>query len=164
MGVTAGDRVAAYVSNMPETISAMLGATSLGAIWSSCSPDFGVQGVLDRFGQIEPRVLFTVDGYWYNGKPLPVLDKVAAIVAQLPSVERVVVVPYLAATGQGDQDASGIRNAVGWDAFIAAHAAGADRIRPAARSTIRCTSSIRPARPAHRSASSMAPEERCCST
>ena len=77
MGVGAGDRVAAYLPNMPEAIIAMLGATSLGAIWSSCSPDFGVQGVLDRFGQIEPRVLFTVDGYWYNGKALPILDKVA---------------------------------------------------------------------------------------
>ena len=64
--------------NMPETIIAMLGATSRGAIWSSCSPDFGVQGVVDRFGQIEPRVLFTVDGYWYNGKAIPILDKVAA--------------------------------------------------------------------------------------
>ena len=105
MGVAAGDRVAAYVPNMPEAIVAMLGATSLGAVWSSCSPDFGVQGVLDRFGQIEPRVLFTVDGYWYNGKPLPILDKVAAIVARLPTVERVVVIPYLEATGQGPQDA-----------------------------------------------------------
>ena len=77
-GVGAGDRVAAYLPNMPEAIVAMLGAASLGAIWSSCSPDFGVQGVLDRFGQIEPRVLFTVDGYWYNGKALPIVDKVAA--------------------------------------------------------------------------------------
>src|SRR4051812_42556930 len=67
-GIGVGDRVAAYLPNMPETIIALLGATSLGAIWSSCSPDFGVQGVLDRFGQIEPRVLFTVDGYYYNGK------------------------------------------------------------------------------------------------
>ena len=97
-GVAAGDRVAAYLPNMPEAIVAMLGADGRGAIWSSCSPDFGVQGVLDRFGQIEPRVLFTVDGYWYNGKPIPILDKVAAIVARLPSVERVVVVPYLQQT------------------------------------------------------------------
>ncbi len=79
-GVDAGDRVAAYLPNMPEAIVAMLGAASRGAIWSSCSPDFGVQGVLDRFGQIAPRVLFTVDGYWYNGKPLPIADKVAEIV------------------------------------------------------------------------------------
>ena len=123
-GVAAGDRVAAYVPNMPEAIEAMLGATSIGAVWSSCSPDFGVQGVLDRFGQIEPRVLVTVDGYWYNGKALSILDKVAAIVAQLPTVERVVVIPYLEATGQGPQDASHIRGAVGWEAFLAPHAAG----------------------------------------
>ena len=97
-GIAAGDRVAAYMPNMPETIVAMLGATaSRGAIFSSCSPDFGVQGVLDRFGQIEPRVLFTVDGYYYNGKVVPILDKVRDIVARLPSVERVVVVPYLGA-------------------------------------------------------------------
>ena len=83
---------------MPETIVAMLGATARGAIWSSCSPDFGVQGVLDRFGQIEPRVLFTVDGYWYNGKRSRSSTRWRAIVARLPSVERVVVVPYLQQT------------------------------------------------------------------
>jgi acetoacetyl-CoA synthetase len=124
LGIRPGDRVAAFVPNMPEAIIAMLGATSQGATWSSCSPDFGVRGVLDRFGQIEPRVLFTVDGYWYNGKPLPVLDKVADIVAKLPTVERVVVIPYLAATGQGRQDAARIRGAVDWEAFVAPHAAG----------------------------------------
>ncbi len=99
-GLVAGDRVAAYIPNMPEAIVAMLGGASLGAVWSSCSPDFGVRGVLDRFGQIEPRVLFTVDGYWYNGKPLPILDKVAEIVAALPTVERVVVIPYLRESGR----------------------------------------------------------------
>ncbi|HUP95770.1 MAG TPA: AMP-binding protein, partial [Burkholderiales bacterium] len=67
-GVVAGDRVAGYVPNMPEAVTAMLAATSIGAIWSSCSPDFGVQGVLDRFGQIEPKVLFAADGYFYGGK------------------------------------------------------------------------------------------------
>jgi len=118
MGITAGDRIAAYVPNMPEVIEAMLGATSLGAVWSSCSPDFGAQGVLDRFGQIEPRVLFTVDGYWYNGKPQPILERVADVVAKLPTVERVVVIPYLEVTGQGGQDRSRIRNAVAWDAFL----------------------------------------------
>jgi acetoacetyl-CoA synthetase len=95
-GVAPGDRVAGYLPNLPEAVIAMLAATSLGAIWSSCSPDFGVQGVLDRFGQIEPKVLFTVDGYWYNGKAVGVLDKVREIAAQLPSLARVVVVPYLA--------------------------------------------------------------------
>ena len=118
MGIKPGDRIAAYVPNMPEVIEAMLGATSLGAVWSSCSPDFGAQGVLDRFGQIEPRVLFTVDGYWYNGKPQPILERVADVVAKLPTVERVVVIPYLEVTGQGGQDRSRIRNAVTWDAFL----------------------------------------------
>ncbi len=117
-GIGIGDRIAAYLPNVPEAIVAMLGASSLGAIWSSCSPDFGVQGVLDRFGQIEPRVLFTVDGYWYNGKALPILDKVAEIVARLPTVERVVVIPYLELTGQGPQDAGRVRDAVGWEAFV----------------------------------------------
>ena len=97
-GVEAGDRVGGYLPNLPEAIAAMLAAASIGAIWSSCSPDFGVQGVLDRFGQIEPKVLFTADGYWYNGKQVGSLDKVAEIVARLPSLRRVVVIPYLAAT------------------------------------------------------------------
>jgi acetoacetyl-CoA synthetase len=114
-GIVAGDRVAAFMPNMPETIVAMLGATSRGAIFSSCSPDFGAQGVIDRFGQIEPRVLFTVDGYYYNGKVVPILDKVRDIVARLPSVERVVVVPYL-----GQLDGIGeVRNAVEWLTWLA---------------------------------------------
>jgi acetoacetyl-CoA synthetase len=94
LGVKPGDRVAGYLPNMPETIIAMLASASLGAIWSSCSPDFGMQGVLDRFGQIEPAVLFTVDGYWYNGKQLDVMDKVCEVSARLPSLKRVIVVPY----------------------------------------------------------------------
>ncbi len=73
----------------------MMAAASLGAIWSSCSPDFGVQGVLDRFGQIEPVVFFAAVGYWYNGKRVPVGEKVAAIVAELPSVRRAIVIDYL---------------------------------------------------------------------
>ncbi len=93
-GVVAGDRVAGMLPNCIETIVAMLATTSLGAVWSSCSPDFGVQGVLDRFGQIEPKVLFTVNGYYYNGKTIDIGDKVAAIHAQLPTVETLVVVPF----------------------------------------------------------------------
>ena len=123
MGVTAGDRVAAIVPNMPETLMAMLGGAARGAIWSSCSPDFGVQGVLDRFGQIEPKVLVTVDGYWYNGKAIPMGDKVAEIAAKLPTVERVVVIPYLGGAA-GPGDLSRIRGAVSWDAFLAPHPAG----------------------------------------
>src|SRR5206468_8219845 len=88
------------------------------------SPDFGVQGVVDRFGQIEPSILFAVDGYWYNGKVIPVLDKVAAIVDQLPTVERVVVVPYLQQTPDASDDLSGVRSGVWWDDFLASQAAG----------------------------------------
>ena len=94
-GITSGDRVAAMLPNLPEGIIGMLGASSLGAIWSSCSPDFGVQGVLDRFGQIEPRILITCDGYWYAGKRIDVADKVAEIAKKLPSVEKIIVVSYL---------------------------------------------------------------------
>jgi acetoacetyl-CoA synthetase len=93
-GVRAGDRVAAFMPNMPESVVTMLGAASLGATFTSCSPDFGVQGVVDRFGQVEPKVLVCCDGYFYNGKVNESLARIAAIVAQLPTVERVVVVPY----------------------------------------------------------------------
>lgn len=110
-GVGEGDRVAGYLPNLPETLVAMLAATALGAIWSSASPDFGVQGVLDRFGQIEPKVLICVDGYWYNGKPVDCLEKNAEVVARMPSLLKTVVVPYLnAAPALGS-----IANAVGWN-------------------------------------------------
>jgi acetoacetyl-CoA synthetase len=117
-GVGEGDRVAGYLPNLPETLVAMLAATSLGAIWSSASPDFGVQGVLDRFGQIEPKVLICVDGYWYNGKPVDCLAKNAEVVAKMPSLVRTVVVPYLNAT----PDLGGIAQAVGWSDLPAAGA------------------------------------------
>jgi len=94
-GVVAGDRVAGYVPNIPEATIAMLATASTGAIWSSCSPDFGVHGVLDRFGQIAPKVLFTADGYYYAGKQLDSLQPMAEVLAQLAAVERVVVIPYL---------------------------------------------------------------------
>jgi acetoacetyl-CoA synthetase len=109
-GVGEGDRVAGYLPNLPETLIAMLAATSLGAIWSSASPDFGVQGVLDRFGQIEPKVLICVDGYWYNGKPVDCLAKNAEVVARMPSLVKTVVVPYLNAQPVLD----GIAHAVCW--------------------------------------------------
>ncbi len=123
-GVAPGDRVAAYMPNLPETIMAMLGATARGAIFSSCSPDFGAQGVVDRFGQIEPRVLFTVDGYYYNGKVVPIGDKVAEILARVPSIERVVVVPYLQQGEGTSDDLSAVRDAVSWDAWLAPFVAG----------------------------------------
>jgi len=94
MGLVKGDRVAAYLPNLPTAVVAMLATASIGAIFSSASPDFGVQGVLDRFGQIEPKVLFACDGYWYNGKTIDCLGKVAEISARVPSLQRVVVVPY----------------------------------------------------------------------
>ena len=98
-GIQAGDRVAAIVPNIPETIIAMLAATSLGAVWSSCSPDFGSQGILDRFDQIGPRVLFAVDGYHYAGKTIDIRDKVTEIRAALPSVEKLVLIPFLGLGG-----------------------------------------------------------------
>ena len=99
-GVRPGDRVAAYLPNLPETVAAMLASSSLGAIFSSCSPDFGVAGVLDRFGQIAPKALLIADGYFYGGKRHSSLDKLPDILAGLPSVERTIVVPY----GGGDSD------------------------------------------------------------
>jgi acetoacetyl-CoA synthetase len=92
-GIGAGDRVAGIVSNVPEAIIGALGAAAIGAIWSSCSPDFGVQGVIDRFGQITPRLLLSVDGYSYGGKRFDCLGKLAEVTSRLPTVERVVVIP-----------------------------------------------------------------------
>jgi acetoacetyl-CoA synthetase len=94
-GVKEGDRVAAFMPNMPESVIAMLATASLGATFTSCSPDFGVQGVVDRFGQVEPKVLFCCDGYYYNGKSIDTLPRIAEIMKQLPTVKQVVVVPYV---------------------------------------------------------------------
>lgn len=94
-GIQAGDRVAGFMPNLPETIIAMLATASIGGIWSSCSPDFGMQGVLDRFGQIEPKILFTTDGYAYNGKGISSFDTVNALLPNLPSVKTVFVVSYM---------------------------------------------------------------------
>jgi acetoacetyl-CoA synthetase len=112
-GVQAGDRVAGFVPNMPEAIIGMLAATSLGAAWSSCSPDFGIKGVLDRFGQIKPKVLFTANGYWFKGKSLDSLGRVSDILKDLPSIEKVVVVPYT----DPEPDIGGVPNAVHYGDF-----------------------------------------------
>jgi acetoacetyl-CoA synthetase len=96
-GVKPGDRVAAFLPNLPEAVIAMLAATSLGATWSSCSPDFGIAGVLDRFGQIAPKVLITADGYFYAGKTIDSLTPIASVLRELPSVTSVIVVPYVTA-------------------------------------------------------------------
>ncbi|HVV97140.1 MAG TPA: acetoacetate--CoA ligase [Rhodanobacteraceae bacterium] len=112
-GVGVGDRVAGFMPNLPETIIAMLAATSIGATWSSCSPDFGINGVVDRFGQIAPKVLFTADAYGYGGKRFDCLQKIRGVLDRIPSVERLVVVPY-----SGDALAlDGLRNAVSWTDF-----------------------------------------------
>ena len=113
-GVEPGDRVAAFMPNIPETIIAMLAAVSLGATWSSTSPDFGVQGVLDRFGQIEPKILIAAAGYHYNGKTLDSLEKITGMAREMPSVEKVVVVPYT----QDEPSLAGIPHGVAWEDFM----------------------------------------------
>jgi acetoacetyl-CoA synthetase len=116
-GVGAGDRVAGFLPNLPETAIAMLASASLGAIWSSCSPDFGVQSVLDRFDQIAPKVLFTADGYFYAGKTLDSLTSMAEVAARLPSVQRVVVIPYVDAEPQLGRLGAAATRATRWEAF-----------------------------------------------
>ena len=112
-GVTQGDRIAGFIPNLPETIIAMLAASSLGAIWSSSSPAFGIKGVLDRFTQIEPKIIFAADGYFYGGKRFDSLEKLQNILHDLPSVEKVVVISYTQTP-----DLSSIPNSMHWDDFV----------------------------------------------
>lgn len=114
IGVTKGDRIVGFMPNMPQTIMAMLAATSIGAIWSSCSPDFGIKGVLDRFGQIKPKVLFTANGYSYKGKKIDSLPRIKSVLSNIDSVEKVVVVPY----AKQKADISAIQNAIHYEDFI----------------------------------------------
>ena len=114
-GVKPGDRIAGFLPNMPEAVMAMLAAASVGAVWTSCSPDFGIGGVLDRFGQTGPVLLFTADGYLYKGKPQDSLRRVREIVSELESVRRVVIIPFLDAEPEADD----ILDAVTFDEFIA---------------------------------------------
>ena len=123
LGVVEGDRVAAWLPNMPEAIVAMLAASSIGAIFTSASPDFGVQGALDRFGQVAPKVLIGVDGYFYNGKSIDVLVKLGEVAVQLPSVECVIVVSYISEVAP----LAAIQKAVSWCDFVA-HFADVDTI------------------------------------
>jgi len=109
-----GDRVSGFMPNRPETVIAMLATASIGATWSSCSPDFGVNGVLDRFGQIEPKVLFTTDGYTYNGKRLDCLERIGDVLEKLECVQQVVVVPFL----DPEPDIAHIPRAKLWDRFL----------------------------------------------
>jgi acetoacetyl-CoA synthetase len=113
-GLAPGDRVGGYVPNVPEAIVAALAAHCIGAVWSSCSPDFGVQGVLDRFGQIEPRLLVSADGYFFRGEAHDSLDKLREVVRALPSVERVVVIPYT----REAPPLEGLDRAIPWADFV----------------------------------------------
>ncbi|MGB7589549.1 MAG: acetoacetate--CoA ligase [Solirubrobacterales bacterium] len=115
LGVERGDRVVAYLPNIPEAIVAFLATASIGAVWSSCSPDFGPASVIDRFAQIEPKVLFAVDGYRYGGKDFDRRDVIAELQAAMPSLARTIVLPYL----DPQADLSPLRNAMPWDEILA---------------------------------------------
>jgi acetoacetyl-CoA synthetase len=119
-GVVTGDRVVGYLPNIPETVIAMLATASLGAIWSSCSPDFGITGVLDRFGQIKPKVLFATDGYTYNGKAINTLNRLRRLLDKLPSVEKLVVIPFL----DTNPDIELISQAIKYEQFVLPYAPG----------------------------------------
>lgn len=114
LGITQNDRVVGFMPNMIETVVAMLAATSIGATWSSCSPDFGIKGVLDRFGQIQPKVLLAADGYSFNGRKFDSLERVSGILNEIPSIEKVIVVPYMSKK----PDISNIPNAVQYEDFL----------------------------------------------
>jgi acetoacetyl-CoA synthetase len=115
LGLGVGDRVAAVMPNMPETIAAMLAVTSIGAVWSSCSPDFGEQGIVDRFGQIEPKILIACDGYHYNGKSFDIAEKLKGVTEQLTSLEKVVIVAY---GGDLENAVTGIKKAVSLEELV----------------------------------------------
>jgi acetoacetyl-CoA synthetase len=119
-GIGVGDRVAAMLPNMPEALAGMLAVTSLGAVWSSCSPDFGVQGALDRFGQIEPKLFLGCDGYYYNGRAIRIGEKLRDIAAGLPGKPPTIIVPLL---GEADEAAAAVGNAVTFEAVLAPYAA-----------------------------------------
>jgi acetoacetyl-CoA synthetase len=119
-GVEKGDRIAAMLPNLPESVAIMLAANSLGAIFSSCSPDFGERGVIDRFGQIQPKLFFACDGYWYAGKKIDIASKLDVVVKNLLTAEKVIIVPYL---GEAKAVASRLPRATDLDAFIAPFAA-----------------------------------------
>ncbi len=127
LGIKKGDRIAAMMPNMPETVAAMLATASIGAVWSSCSPDFGEQGVLDRFGQIEPKVFIAPDGYWYAGKHIEVGAKIAAVAEKLASATKVLVVDYL---GTAENVASGIAKAEALEDALAPFSAKAVTFEP----------------------------------
>ena len=114
IGVKEGDRIIGFLPNIPETVIAMLATTSIGAIWSSCSPDFGIKGALDRFKQIEPKVVFSANGYIYSGKNFDSLEKLNGILNQLPSVIKVVIIDYL----NQSKNPTTIPNSINFDDFL----------------------------------------------
>src|SRR3954447_10647193 len=124
MGVAPGDRVAAIVPNMPETTALLLATASLGGVWSSCSPDFGERGILDRFGQIEPRVLIACDGYFYGGQTIPPPAKIDAVLKSLPSVEETILIDYI---GEATGISRTLPHTTAYDDFISRE--GPDPIR-----------------------------------
>ena len=114
IGIKNGDRIVGIMPNLPETVIAMLATTSIGAIWSSCSPDFGTQGILDRFTQINPKIIFASDGYFYKGKSFDSLNKLNDLLNQLPSVRKVIITPFV----RENPDISSINNSLVWNDFI----------------------------------------------
>ena len=160
LGVERGDRVVAYMPNIPETLVAFLATASIGAIWSSCSPDFGAASVVDRFAQIEPKVLFCVDGYRYNGRDFDRLDTSPGSQREIPTLERTVVVPYLAPEPDlaplDCRDSPGTSSSPG----EGRRARASSRSRP----TTRSGSSTRRGRPACRRRSSRDTPGSCSST
>jgi acetoacetyl-CoA synthetase len=117
-GVGIGDRVAAMLPNCPEALIGLLATTSIGAIWSSCSPDFGVQGALDRFGQIEPKIFIGCDGYYYNGKTLNTAEKLAGIMAALPTAQTALITDYI---GEAENAAKTVHGGMAWDTALSAY-------------------------------------------
>ncbi|MCK5168129.1 MAG: AMP-binding protein, partial [Rhodospirillaceae bacterium] len=113
-GIKPGDRVAGYLPNMPEAVIAMLATTAIGGVWSSCSPDFGVEGVVERFRQIEPKVFFAAEGYYYSGKRFDCMEKLLSIQKKLPTLIKTVIVEYT----QTADNIETLDNAVTWDGFI----------------------------------------------
>ena len=125
LGVEPGDRVVAYMPNLPETLVAFLACASIGAVWSSCSPDFGASSVIDRFAQIEPKLLLCVDGYRYNGRDFDRTETVAGLLAELPTVERTIVLPYLAP----EPELGALRDPITWARAARLRRSGGDRVR-----------------------------------
>ena len=159
LGVGRGDRVVAYLPNIPEAIVAFLACASIGAIWSSCSPDFGPASVIDRFAQIEPKVLFAVDGYSYGGSDFDRRGVLAELRAAMPSLERTVrlALPRPGPSGRAQRR-------MRWARAPGRRRGGRASTSSASRSTIRSGSSTRPARPGCRRGSSRARAGSCSST